>query len=86
MLGPNYETLAEIEMLKRLKADAVGMSTAPELEAASGSRTKAAAISVITNVWSDEADIDGHEAVLTAAKAASERLDKLFRKAIAAQK
>lgn len=83
LLGPTYETLAEIGMLRHLGADAVGMSTAPELETANGTSTKAAAISVITNVWSDEADIDGHDAVLRAAKAASERLDKLLRRAIA---
>jgi len=84
LLGPSYETLAEIEMLRRLQADAVGMSTVPELKTAAGSGTLAAAISVITNVWSDDAPIDGHEEVLKAAKAASERLDRLFRAAIAA--
>jgi purine-nucleoside phosphorylase len=83
LLGPNYETLAEIDMLKRLKADAVGMSTVPELEAVKGTKTQAAAISVITNVWSPDELIGGHEEVLQAAKEASERLDKLFRAAIA---
>ncbi len=82
LLGPTYETLAEIEMLKRLKSDAVGMSTVPELQTALGSKTVAAAISVVTNVWSDNTAIDGHEEVLKAAKAASERLDKLFRATI----
>jgi purine-nucleoside phosphorylase len=84
LLGPSYETLAEIEMLKRLKADAVGMSTVPELETARGTGTVAAAISVITNVWSEDTDIEGHEEVLRAAKEASERLDKLFRACISA--
>jgi purine-nucleoside phosphorylase len=79
LLGPCYETLAEIEMLKRLKADAVGMSTIPELEAVAGTKTKAAAVSVVTNVWSEDATIDGHEEVLRAAAEASNRLDKLFR-------
>ncbi len=79
LLGPSYETLAEIEMLKKLQADAVGMSTVPELETAKGTKTSAAAISVVTNVWSEDTDIEGHEEVLRAAKEASERLDKLFR-------
>lgn len=82
LLGPSYETLAEIEMLKKLKADAVGMSTVPELQTVAGTKTQAAAISVITNVWSPDEVIGGHEEVLHAAKEASTRLDKLFRAAI----
>lgn len=82
LLGPNYETLAEIEMLKYLHCDAVGMSTVPELLTCNGTNTRAAAISVITNVWKPDEAVGGHEEVLTAAKEASERLDKLFRKAI----
>lgn len=81
LLGPAYETMAEVEMLRRLNVDAVGMSTIPELQTASGSATVAAAVSVVTNVWTDE-PIGGHEEVLEAAKEASSRLDKLFRKAI----
>ena len=86
LLGPTYETLAEIEMLRRLGADAVGMSTVPELDTVIGTETKAAAISVVTNVWSAESAIEGHEEVLREAKAASERLDKLFRTTIAGLK
>lgn len=76
-LGPSYETLAEIEMLRRLNADAVGMSTVPELVTASGTNTLAAAISVVTNVWSDK-PMDGHAEVLEASRHASLRLDKLM--------
>lgn len=82
LLGPNYETMAEIEMLKYLKCDAVGMSTVPEIQACRGTATTAAAISVITNVWSPEEVIGGHEEVLEAAKEASQRLDKLFRECL----
>lgn len=82
-LGPSYETLAEIEMLRRLGSDAVGMSTVPELQTAAGAKqTKAAAISVITNVWNDE-PIGGHHEVLEASHAASKRLDTLFRTILA---
>ena len=82
LLGPNYETLAEIEMLRRLKADAVGMSTAPELQAIKGTNVRAAAISVITNVWRTDEAIHGHEEVLRAAQEASRRLERLFRAAL----
>ena len=81
-MGPNYETLAEIDLLKYLKCDAVGMSTVPEILACKGTGTTAAAISVITNVWSPDELIGGHEEVLHAAKEASERLDKLFRASV----
>ncbi len=79
LLGPCYETMAEIEMLRRLKADAVGMSTVPEMLSCDGSATTAAAVSVITNVWRPEEAMGGHEEVLTASKNASKRLDRLFR-------
>lgn len=82
LLGPNYETLAEIEMLKYLNCDAVGMSTVPELITCLNTGTQAAAISVITNVWKPEEAVGGHEEVLSAAKEASRRLDSLFRKAL----
>ncbi len=77
-LGPSYETMAEIEMLRRLNADAVGMSTVPELVTAAGTGTEAAAISVVTNVWKEGEAMGGHEEVLEASKQASLRLDKLF--------
>lgn len=47
--GPSYETAAEIEMFSRIGADAVGMSTVPELLLASRSGVQTAGISLITN-------------------------------------
>jgi purine-nucleoside phosphorylase len=79
VLGPSYETMAEITMLRKLGADAVGMSTIPELLTCEGSLTKACAVSVITNVWKPQEEMGGHAEVLEASKAASTRLDKLFR-------
>ncbi len=81
LLGPSYETLAEIEMLRRLKADAVGMSTVPELLTAQGTGTIAAAISVITNVWDDK-PMGGHEEVLEASREASSRLNTLLKRVV----
>jgi purine-nucleoside phosphorylase len=48
--GPNYETKAEIQAFRKMGADVVGMSTAPELGEASRLNIPAAAISLITNM------------------------------------
>jgi purine-nucleoside phosphorylase len=50
--GPNYETPAEIRAYRKLGADVVGMSTAPELIEASRLHLPAAAVSLITNMAS----------------------------------
>jgi purine-nucleoside phosphorylase len=49
MLGPSYETPAEIRMLRTLGADAVGMSTVPEVIALRQRGVKVGAISCISN-------------------------------------
>lgn len=77
--GPSYETPAEIRALKSLGADAVGMSTAREIQAGADNCMECAALSLITNRaagLSDEAIHHGE--VLTTAAAQSECLADLL--------
>jgi purine-nucleoside phosphorylase len=50
LTGPSYETPAEIRMLRTLGAQAVGMSTVPEVIALRHMRVRVAALSCITNM------------------------------------
>jgi len=59
VVGPQLETRAEYKMLKIIGADAVGMSTVPEIIVANHLKLKVAAISVLT----DECDPDNLEPV-----------------------
>jgi len=59
VVGPQLETRAEYKMLKIIGADAVGMSTVPEIIVANHLKLKAAAVSVLT----DECDPDNLEPV-----------------------
>ena len=59
VVGPQLETRAEYRMLKIMGADAVGMSTVPEIIVANHLNLKAVAMSVLT----DECDPDNLEPV-----------------------
>ena len=53
-LGPSYETRAEYRMMRRLGADVVGMSTAPEARVAADLGLRVLGLSVVTNVAKPE--------------------------------
>jgi purine-nucleoside phosphorylase len=79
MLGPSYETPAEIRMLRTLGADAVGMSTVLEVLALRHRGVRVGALSVITNL---AAGLSGttlsHDEVQAAGVAARDRLERLL--------
>jgi purine-nucleoside phosphorylase len=68
MTGPCYETPSEVKMLRLLGADAVGMSTVPEVIAANHMKLKVLGISCITNMAAGiiEAPLNHEEVIETA--------------------
>ncbi len=80
--GPNFETPAEIRMLRVMGADAVGMSTAHEVVVARHAGIRVMACSGITNVAIDEVNSEleaSHEEVLEAGLVLVPRLTALLR-------
>lgn len=73
MSGPSYETPAEIRMLRILGADAVGMSTVPEVIAAAHCNLNTLGISCITNMASGILDkpLSHNEVIETSEKVKS---------------
>jgi purine-nucleoside phosphorylase len=77
--GPCYETPAEIRALKICGADAVGMSTAREIQAGHDLGMECAAVSCITNRAAGLSTTPiNHEEVLTTAAALAKRLSDLL--------
>jgi purine-nucleoside phosphorylase len=73
--GPTFETPAEYIWLHRMGADAVGMSTVPEVIVARHGGMKVFAVSVITDIGISETPVAvSHEEVLEAAHKAAPKL------------
>ena len=80
VLGPSYETAAEVRMLGKLGADLVGMSTVPEVIAARARGVRCLAFSVVTN---KATGLGGgklsHAEVVEVGREAGERLGRLLK-------
>ena len=77
--GPSFETVAEIQMAIRLGANAVGMSTAPEVILARMLGLKVWACSSITNMGAGLSDENiSHEHTKTMAVQGAEKLKRLI--------
>ncbi|KAA0022672.1 purine-nucleoside phosphorylase [Antrihabitans cavernicola] len=84
LIGPQYETPAEIAMLRAMGADLVGMSTVLETIAARSLGVRVLGLSLVTNL---AAGVTGealsHEEVLAEGKAAGPRIGALLRDVVA---
>ncbi len=80
VLGPSYETPAEIRMFRKFGGDAVGMSTIPEVIAARALGVRVLGVSLITNPAAGSTGIPlSHDEVIEAGKEASGRFITLVR-------
>ncbi len=80
--GPNYETPAELRMLRKFGADAVGMSTVPEVLAARHLSMRILAIATVTDMATGLpglVDHVTHEEVLAVADKAGTRLGNVVK-------
>ncbi|WP_102142174.1 purine-nucleoside phosphorylase [Mycobacterium hubeiense] len=82
--GPQYETPAEIRMLRVLGADLVGMSTVHETIAARAAGAQVLAVSLVTNLAAGMTDEPlSHEEVLEAGRQSATRMGSLLGSVIA---
>ncbi len=84
LAGPNYETRAELRLLRQWGADAVGMSTVPEVIVARHGGMKVVGISNITNMaLADSDEPVNHAKVLAVAEESRPRFIRLMKALVA---
>lgn len=83
LAGPSFESSAELRMLKAWGADAVGMSTAPEVVVARHGGMRVLGFSLITNLALPDGSPANHEEVLEAGEQAKPRFAALIRGVLA---
>ncbi|HEU5089598.1 MAG TPA: purine-nucleoside phosphorylase [Roseiflexaceae bacterium] len=81
--GPTFETGAEMRLARAVGADAVGMSTAPEVVVARHGGMRVLGISLITNLALPDGPAANHEEVLTAGEEAKPRFSALLKGVLA---
>ena len=84
LVGPNYETPAEVRLYASLGGHAVGMSTVVECIAARWAGLEVCGVSLVTNAGAGyTGEALNHEEVLTAAAEAGPRLGRVIRRFVA---
>ena len=83
VLGPSYETPAEIRMLRHMGADAVGMSTVPEAIVLRSRGVSVLGFSLITNLAAGLGGALHHGEVVEVGRRAGEGLGHLIEEIVA---
>ncbi len=83
MTGPQYETAAEIRLVRAMGGDVVGMSTVPEAVVAAHMQMRTTGISCVTNMTGDAVEDLKHEDVMEISRQVEDKFVALVRRIVA---